>query len=170
MSAATKTQTLAEITRAEAAAAEAAQKALAASEAARLRADAARERAERERDAANRAYLALLTAEHRDRSAAALEELGESRAALENAIASGGNVFRAYSRWAKSRTLVWECDAEINQQRYFLGAAHRETPPPELHFTNDISAILDHLSLELQDEALNRIRERKSAYLQGKTS
>ncbi len=167
MSAATKTQTLAEITRAEAAAAEAAQKAQAASEAARERADRARERAEAERDSANRAYLALLTAEYRDRNAAALEELAETRAALEAAVASGGNVFRAYSRWAKSRVLVWECDAEINQQRYFLGAAHRETPPPELHFTNDIGAILDHLSLELQDEALNRIRERKAEYLAG---
>ncbi len=167
MSAATKTQTLAEITKAETDARDAAAKATAEAEAARLRADKARERAEAERDSANRAYLALLTAEYRDRNAAALEELAETRAALEAAVASGGNIFRSYLRWAQARISLWEVDVELNQMRYQLGVAHREQPPPEINFVTDIGGIFDRLGLELTDAALDRIRERKSAYLKG---
>jgi hypothetical protein len=170
MSAATKTQTLAEITKAETDARDAAAVATAEAEAAKLRADKARERAEAERDSANRAYLQHLQAEHPGRHNDAMERLGKARAALEAAVASGADVFRAYRGWTKARMLVWEVDQELQAQRYQLGVAHREQPPPGINFVTDIGGIFDRLGLELTDAALDRIRDRKASYLKGEKS
>jgi len=86
------TETLSQITKAEQDAANAAAKAFAAAEAAKARADAARQRADTERALAYQTYLDKLVQEHPEARSTALSAAGESRAALEQAVRTGGGV------------------------------------------------------------------------------
>ena len=150
----------------EAAAAEAAE-AQAKAMAAQAKADRVRERAERERHVANETYLQWLEAEYpvaRDRATTAQ---GEVRQALEDAVRNGGDIFTAYHSWVAASLAVWELEAALSQQRHYLGRPTREATPPAFDFGRDIGAIIDQHSMELQDEALARIRERRAAFLSG---
>ncbi len=166
----TKTETLNDITRAEAEAQDAAAKALAAAEAARVKADRARQRAEEERARAYKSYLDQVTAEYPEKRTAALDVAGAARAELEQAVRSGDGVFGAYLRWVEASVRAWEVDAEVAQIRDYHGVPVRSTDPPVFRFDIDISAIIDQHSLELQDEALARIADRRGAFLAGSTS
>ncbi len=166
----TKTETLTEITKAEAEAQEAAAKALAAAEAARIKADRARQRAEEERARAYRAFLDQVTADYPARRTAALDGAGAARAELEQAVRNGGNVFGAYLRWVEASVRVWEIDSELAQIRDFQGVPVRATDPPVFRFDTDISAIIDQIAAELLDEGVVRINDRRTAYVNGRTS
>ncbi len=162
------TETLNDITRAEAEAQDAAAKALAAAEAARVKADRARQRAEAERARAYKSYLDKIAAEWPAAREAALTVAGECRAALEDAVRNGGDVFTSYRAWVAARIVVWEIDSELAQIRHHHGVPVRSTDPPVFRFDLDISAIIDAIALELQNDAEQRTRERRAAFLSGK--
>jgi acyl-CoA reductase-like NAD-dependent aldehyde dehydrogenase len=166
----TTTETLNEITRAEAEAEAAAAKAQAAAEAARVKADHARERAEVERARAYKSYLDLLTKEYPEARAAAMTEVGESHAALEQAVRDGGDIFGTYLKWVSARVQAWEVDSELAQIRHHHGVSVRSTDPPVFRFDIDLSAIIDQIAGEFQDDAVQRITDRRSAYVNGRTA
>jgi len=164
------TETLSDITRVEAEAQAAAQKAFAAAETARAKADAARERAEREREVANKSYMDLLTSEHPAARVVAVERQAEAHQDLDLAVRNGEDVFVAYRGWVDASIRAWELDEELGRMRRFHGVNMRETPAPTFDFGIDIGAILDQVSLELQDQAIARIDARRASYLSGKAS
>jgi hypothetical protein len=163
------TETLNDITRAFAAAQDAAAKALAAADAARVKADHARERAEAERARAYKSYLDKIAAEWPAAREAATTAVGESHAALEQAVRSGDDVFRAYLQWVTAMVQAWEVDSELAQIRHHHGMPVRSTDPPVFRFDTDISAIIEQLAGEIQDDAVQRITDRRSAYVNGET-
>jgi hypothetical protein len=136
--------------------------------AAQHRAQEAQRRADEERQLANVAYLQVLEAEYLDTRNTALTVQGEARQALERAVTGGGDIFSAYSAWVAAGVAVWESDAALSQQRHYLGRPTREATPPAFSFSHDIGAILDQHSMELQEDALERTRERRAAFLSGK--
>jgi vacuolar-type H+-ATPase subunit H len=166
------TETLASITRAEAEAQDAAAKATAAAQIAQAKAEAARERAERERAAAYREFLDVVAREAPEKRSQALTEVGECRAALESAVRGDGDagVFQAYRAWVAARIVVWEIDSELAQIRDFHGVAVRSTDPPAFNFGMDVGAIVDTIALELQDDAVQRITDRRTAFVNGRTA
>jgi hypothetical protein len=164
----TKQPNLASIVHESEQAAKAAAAAVAAANAAQARAEEAQRRADAEREHANVAYLDVLEAEHLDARNAALTAQGEARAELERAVRDGANVFTAYSAWVTAGVAVWATDAALSQQRGYLGRYTREATPPVFNFAVDIAAIIDQHTAELQDEALERIRERRAAFLSGR--
>jgi len=165
MTSTTKPDSLEQITRAEADAAAAAQKAQAAAEAARAKADQARQRAE-----AYRAFFEKITAEYPAAHAAALTAQAESHAALEQAVRSGGDVFPTYFRWVEASTRLWELDAERAHIRHHHGQPSRDADAPVFKFDFDISAIVDRIAGELQDDAAQRITARRTAFVSGRTA
>jgi len=164
------TETLEAITKAEAEAQLAAAKATAAAQVAQAKADAARERAEQERAAAYREFLDVVAREAPEKRSQALTVAGERRTALEDAVRNGGNVFQEYQRWVEARIAVWEIDSELAQIRDHHGVATRSTDPPVFRFDLDISAIIDQIALELQDDAEQRITARRTAFVNGRTA
>ncbi len=153
-------------------AAKAAAKAQQAAEVARTKAEQASLRAEAERVAAYQRLLDVVTTEAPERRSAALTEAGERRSALESAVRGDGgtNVFQAYLRWVEARVQVWSIDAELGQIRDFHGLSGRSVDPPAFDFAHDIGGIVDHIGLELQDEAERRIADRRSAFANGAIS
>ncbi len=164
------TETLEAITKAEAEAQDAAAKATAAAQIAQAKADAARERAERERAAAYREFLDVVAREAPEKRSQALTVAGECRAALEDAVRNGGDVFTSYRAWVAARIVVWEIDSELAQIRHHHGVPVRSTDPPVFRFDLDISAIIDTIALELQDDAMSRIVSRRTNFVNGATS
>ncbi len=164
------TETLNDITRAEAEAQDAAAKATAAAQIAQAKADAARERAERERAAAYREFLDVVAREAPEKRSQALTVAGECRAALEDAVRNGGNVFQEYQRWVEARIVVWEIDSELAQIRHHHGVPVRSTDPPAFSFGIDVAAIVDTIALEHQDDAVQRITDRRTAFVNGRTA
>jgi multidrug efflux pump subunit AcrA (membrane-fusion protein) len=164
------TTTLEQITKAEAAAQDAAEKAMAAAEAARQRAEEARQRAEAERARAYRAFLDKITAEWPKARAAALTAVSESRAALEQAVRSGDDIFGAYLRWVEASVRAWEVDSELAQIRDYHGVPVRSTEPPVFRFDITISEIVDQIARELQGDAERRITDRRIGFVNGSTS
>jgi vacuolar-type H+-ATPase subunit H len=166
------TETLDQITRAEAEAQDAAAKATAAAQIAQAKADAARERAEQERAAAYREFLDVVAREAPEKRSQALTVAGECRAALESAVRGDGDagVFQAYLRWVDARIVVWAIDAELGQIRHHHGVPVRSTDPPVFNFGMDVGAIVDTIALEAQDDAEQRIRERRTAFVNGRTA
>ena len=162
------TETLSQITKAEQDAANAAAKAFAAAEAAKARADAARLRAEQERERANKSYLDLLTDEWPDARQQATEVVADAYEVLDRAIRNGEDVFVAYRGWADASIRAWEIDEGLGRMRRFHGVNMRETPAPSFAFGVDVAAILDQVSLEAQDEAVERIDQRRASFLSGK--
>ncbi len=137
--------------------------------AAQHRAQEAQRRADEERELANQRYLDLLVTEYESARTVAVTALGEARQALEDAVRGGGDIFSAYSAWVAAGVAVWGADAALSQQRHYLGRPTREATPPAFSFSHDVSAILDQHSLELQEEALARVQERRVQFLNGKT-
>jgi multidrug efflux pump subunit AcrA (membrane-fusion protein) len=164
------TQTLEQITKAEIDAQEAAAKALAAAQIAQARADAARERAEEERARAYKSYLDKIAAEWPAARETAITTVGETRAALEQAVRSGDDVFRAYLRWVEASVLAWEVDAELGQIRHHHGVPVRSTDPPVFNFGMDVGAIVDTIALDFGDAAVHRISDRRTAFVNGRTA
>lgn len=166
----TKTETLQQLTEAERTAQEIAQKAAADAEAARQRAEEARQRAEEQRAAANLAYLEKLQSEHAEARNQALERQAETRATFE-AIVRGetkGDVFAAYRAWMEARVHVWEVEQALNSMRQIHGRPYQEAKDPTFSFQHDVNDILTKLGYQLQDQAIERIRERRRAFLEGK--
>jgi len=166
------TETLDQITRAEADAQDAAAKAQQAAEAARAKADRARQRADEERAAAYQRFLDVVAKEAPERRSTALTEAGERRAALESAVRGDGDagVLQTYAAWVDASIRVWEVDSELTQIRNHHGLPVRSADPPVFRFDIDISAIIDTIALELQDQAVQRIRERREAFVNGRTA
>ena len=164
------TETLNDITRAEAEAQDAAAKAQQAAEVARVKADRARQRAEEERARAYQSYLDKIAAEWPAAREAATTVVGESRAALEEAVRSGVDIFAAYLRWVEASVRAWEVDAELAQIRHHHGVPVRSTDAPVFRFDIDISAIIDQIAGEFQDEAATRITDRRTAFVNGRTA
>jgi len=133
------------------------------------KADVARQRAEAEREAAARRHLDTLQAQYPDARAAATTAVGDAREALEEAVRDGGDIFKSYRSWADAMVRAWEIESEVQQARHYLGVAARSTEPPRFDFGHDIAAIIDRHTLELQDAALERIRERRASFLNGAT-
>ncbi len=167
---ATATQTLADATRTEQAAAAAATKALAAAEDAKARADAARRQAEDARAVGYKRYLELLTSEYPAARAQTLTAAGEARAALERAVRGDDGVFAAYFRWVEASVQSWAVDSELAQIRDHHGVPVRSTDAPVFRFDVDISMIVDGIAAGFQDDALQRITERRVSYVNGKAS
>ncbi len=90
-------------------------------------------------------------------------------AALEDAVRADGDagVFQAYLRWVDASVLAWEVDAELGQIRHHHGVPVRSTDPPVFRFDLDISAIIDQIALELQDDAVQRITDRRTRFVNG---
>jgi len=164
------TETLSQITKAESDAIDVAAKAFAAAEAAKDRADQARQRADAERDRANRDYLGLLTDEWPDARQQATEVVADAYEVLDRAIRNGDDVFVAYRGWVSASIAAWEIDEGLGRMRRFHGVNMRETPAPSFAFGIDIAAIIDQVSLEAQDAAIERIDQRRASYLAGKAS
>ncbi len=164
------TETLEAITKAEAEAQDAAAKAQQAAEAARVKADRARQRAEAERARAYKSYLDKIAAEWPAARESAITAVGDSRAALEQAVRSGDDVFGAYLRWVEASVRAWEVDSDLAQIRHHHGVPVRSTDPPVFRFDLDISAIVDQIALELQDDAVQRITDRRTRFVNGRTA
>ncbi len=162
------TETLSQITKAESDAVDAATKAAHAAEVARQKADAARQRADDERAVANRDYLDLLTQEWPAARQQATEVVADAYEVLDRAIRNGEDVFVAYRGWVSASIAAWEVDEALGRMRRFHGVNMRETPAPSFAFAIDTGAILDQISLELQDEAVQRIDQRRSSFLAGR--
>lgn len=166
----TATQNLATIVHESEEAAKAAAEAQAKAMAAKAKADQAQERAEAERAKAYRAFLDQVTAEYPDKRTAALDGAGAARAELEQAVRDGDNVFPPYLRWVEASIAVWETDSELAQIRHHHGVPVRATDPPVFRFDIDISAIIDQIAGELQDDAVQRIDARRIAFVNGRTA
>jgi hypothetical protein len=153
----------------EAAAKEAAD-AVAKAQAATTAAEAARLAVQREQTAANERYLQLLEAAYPKARLDALNAQVAARAALEDAISgeTDDHVFRRYRAWVEASVATWATDEALQSQRSILGKPSRETTAPAFSFGNDIAAIVDHMSLTAQDEALERVRTRRASFLAGK--
>jgi len=163
------TENLNDITREEKDAVAAAQKAAEAAEEARRRVDVARERAEQERAVANREYMALLDQEWPEARQQAVTTVADAHQALDQAVRGGGDVFDAYIRWVGASVRLWELDEALARMRRFHGASTRDVPAPAFNFNLDVGVIIDQLSLEAQDEAVQRIDDRRAEYLAGRT-
>ncbi len=170
MTTTTKPDSLEQVTRAEADAAAAAQKAQVAAEAARAKADQARQRAEERRAEAYRAYLDKITAEWPAARDAALTTQAESHDALEQAVRDGDGVFVAYQTWVAASVQVWEVDAELSHIRHFRGQPSRDAAVPVFNFSLDVGAIVDRISGELQDDAEQRITARRTDFVNGRAA
>lgn len=166
----TATQTLADITKAESDAIDVAAKAASAAEAARAKADLARQRAEDERARANKSYMDLLNQEWPDARQQATEVVGDAYQALDRAVRGDGDLVASYIGWVDASIRAWEIDEGLGRMRRFHGVNMRETPAPTFAFGIDIAAILDQVSLEAQDAAIERIDQRRASYLAGKAS
>jgi len=164
------TETLSDITRVEAEAQAAAAKAQVAAETAKARANAARQRAEQEREIANRSYLNVLVQEHPDARSTALSAAGDAHQNLDLAVRNGGDVFAAYRVWVDASVKVWETDEALARMRRFFGEPTRDVATPVFNFNLDVGVIIDQLSLEAQDEAVERIDQRRASFLAGKES
>jgi hypothetical protein len=164
----TATASLAEITRAEADAHAAATKAAHAAEVARQKADAARERAEQERQDANHRFLAVLEQEHEAARTVAVTTLGEARESLTVAVKTAGDVFANYISYVKANVAVWQIESGLAEQRSYLGKPTRETTPPSFSFVHDIAAVIDNVSYDAMDSAIQANRDRKASYLAGR--
>ena len=164
------TQTLSDITKAESDAIDVARKAAAAAEQARAKADLARERAEQEREIANRSYLDLLAQEHPDARSTALSAAGDAHQELDQAVRGKGDVFSRYIAWTSASIHVWETDEALARMRRFFGLPTRDVATPVFNFNLDVGAIIDRIGLEFQDEAVQRIDQRRAEYLAGKAS
>jgi len=150
-----------------AAAAKAQAKALAAQQ----RATAAQAVADKERDVANHRFLAVLEQEHESARTTALDIQAGARVALENAVTEGdGDVFRCYAGWVTASLDVWGVDALLSGQRQYLARPGRDVIAPQFNFGYDIAAIVDHHALTLQEVVIERNRDRRNAFLNGKVS
>ena len=168
MTTATKPNSLAEITREEQPAATAAAKAAQAAEQAKARADRARDLADREREVANRSYLDLLAQEHPDARSTALSAAGDAHQNLDLAVRNGGDVFGAYIAWVDASVKVWETDEALARMRRFFGEPTRDVAAPVFNFGSDLGVIIDQVSFERQDEAVQHIDARRANYLAGR--
>ena len=162
------TETLSQITIAEQDAANAALRALAAAEAAKARADAARQRAEQERERANKSYMDLLAQDHPEARQQAVTTVGEAYQALDRSVRGDGDLVASYIGWVDASVRAWELDEALSRMRRFHDVNMRETPAPSFNFGIDIGVIIDVVSLELQDEAVDRIDQRRQKFLSGK--
>ncbi len=164
------TETLSQITKAEAEAQDAAAKALAAAEEARHKADAARERAELQREQANKDFLDVLTAEYSEARSAALTKQAEARRVFEKAVLgeSGDDVYVAYRHLVAASLAAWAVEDAIASQRYLLGRATRESNPPTFNFSTDLASVLNHHALVVQQEVIEATRSRRAMFLGGK--
>jgi len=152
---------------------EAAKAAAAAQEKARelaAKADAARQRADEEQQQANRAYLELIAAEWPDARQDATAIVGETRAALEAAVREDGDVTPAYVAWMTASIRAWEVTEAVDRMRRFHGQNMRYQAEPVFDFGSDIGAIVNQIALELQQDAIDRIEQRRATYLRGATS
>jgi multidrug efflux pump subunit AcrA (membrane-fusion protein) len=170
MSATATKPTLNEITRAETEAQAAATKAAHAAEVARAKADLARQRADDERARAYKGFLDKIVAEHPAAREQALTAAGESRAALEAAVRTDDGVFTAYVAWVADSIHVWKLDSELAQIRDHHGIPVRATDPPAFRFDVDVSMIVDGIAAEFQDDALQRIVDRRVSFVNGGAS
>ena len=134
------------------------------------KADAARQRAEEERATASRAYLELIAAEWPDARQEATANVGETRVALETVVREGGDVIPAYFTWARASIHAWEVTEAVDRMRRFHGQNMRYQAEPAFDFGSDIGAIVNQIALELQQEAIDRIEQRRATYLRGATS
>ena len=164
----TANQTLEQITIAEQDAMDSAAKAQAAAETAKARADAARLRAEQERERANRAYLDLVAEEWPEARQQAVSTVADAYQELDQAVRNGGDVFAAYRGWVGASIKAWELDEALARMRRFFGLPTRDVATPVFSFNLDVGAIIDMIGLELQDEAVQRIDQRRASYLAGR--
>lgn len=134
------------------------------------KADAARQRAEAERATASRAYMELLAAEWPDARQEATAKVGETRAALEAAVREDGDVIPAYVAWMAASIQAWEVTEAGDRMRRFHGLNMRYQAEPAFDFGSDIGAIVNQIALELQQDAIDRIEQRRATYLRGATS
>ena len=166
----TANQTLEQITKAEQDAVDAASKALAAAETAKARADQARQRAEDARAVAYRDYLDLVTTEAPEKRTAALTNAGDCQVALVAAVRDGTGVFSRYLEWVDASIHVWAVDSELTQIRDFHGQHVRSMDPPAFDFARDVATIVDGIAFDLQDHAVQSIRARREAFVNGRTA
>ena len=134
------------------------------------KADAARVEADAQRAVAYQDFLDVLTKEYPSSREQALSTAGESRAALEPAVRTDDGVFAAYTAWVEASIHVWELDSELAQIRDFNGVPVRSTDAPTFRFDIDISAIVDQIAYEFQDSAVQRITDRRTNFVNGRTS
>jgi len=162
------TMTLADVTKAELDAMDAATSALAAAEQAKTKADAARERAEKERATANREFMAMLVSEHPAARVVAVDKQAAARHDLDLAVRGDGDIFTRYLDWIGASIQTWEIDESLARMRRFHGLPTRDVPTPAFNFGLDVGVILDQVSLELQDEAVQHIDARRASFLAGR--
>jgi len=133
------------------------------------RADAARVEADKERDAANVRYLAVLEQDHEAARTTALDAQASARTALETAVTKGeGDVFQCYACWVTASLDAWGVDAALSGQRYYLGRPARDATAPTFSFSYDIAAIVDNHAYTIQEAVIERNRDRRNAFLNGK--
>ncbi len=164
----TATQTLADITKAESDAIDVAAKAASAAEAARAKADLARQRAEDERARANKSYMDLVAEEWPEARQQAVSTVADAYQELDQAVRNGGDVFAAYRGWVGASIKAWELDEALARMRRFHGLPTRDVATPVFSFNLDVGAIIDRIGLEFQDEAVQRIDQRRADFLAGR--
>lgn len=134
------------------------------------KADAARQRADEEQKQANRAYLELIAAEWPDARQDATANVGETRVALEAAVRADGDVIPSYVTWMTASIHAWEVAEAVDRMRRFHGQNMRYQAEPAFDFGSDIGAIVNQIAMELQQDAIDRIEQRRATYLRGATS
>lgn len=134
------------------------------------KADAARQRADEEQKQANRAYMELIAAEWPDARQEATVNVGEARVALEAAVREDGDVIPSYLAWVTASIQAWEVTEAVDRMRRFHGQNMRYQAEPAFDFGSDIGAIVNQIALELQQDAIDRIEQRRATYLRGATS
>jgi predicted transcriptional regulator len=112
----------------------------------------------------------LLTDEWPDARQQAVTTVADAYQSLDQAVRNGEDVFVANRGWVDASIRAWEIDEGLGRMRRFHGVNMRETPAPTFAFGVDVAVILDQVSLELQDEAVQRIDQRRAEYLAGRTS
>jgi len=167
---ATVTRNLAQTVKEATAAEDVARKAAQAAEQAKARADAAKAAADEERVVAYKALLDLVTTEAPGKRTAALTKAGDCQVALVAAVRDGTGVFSRYLEWVDASIHVWAVDSELTQIRDFHGQHVRSVDPPAFDFARDVATIVDGIAFELQDHAVQRIRERREAFVNGRTA
>ena len=134
------------------------------------KADVARQRAEEEQQQANHAYMELIAAEWPDARKQAMANVGETRVALEAAVREDGDVIPSYLAWVTASIQAWEVTEAVDRMRRFHGQNMRYQAEPVFDFGSDIGAIVNQIALEYQQEAIDRIEQRRATYLRGAAS
>lgn len=138
--------------------------------AAQAKADRAKEEAEQQRHAALERHVRHLEVQYPTARDQATLAIGEARSALEDAVRTGTDVFGPYRQWTDAQVTLWALERALADAKGLAGRSFREPSEPAFNFAANIGGAVDQASHEAMDQALERIREARAAFLAGRES